>query len=211
LASAPRGDRRLISHDRFREALGAVYGERPDFSQAEKELGVNKSTLNRLWNGRRTISAENLEQLSEKLGVQPEFLVGTHLLPWAPQRSGTPALVGWKFPKHVTPTVPDIRGFFWLARMQTAIDKLGRGKTDQARYDEWAKNDFLPGVVGTTLLPPSPVRDNIGNAIERCDAEWGPTLGDLPEAERRRILGEWLRVWTLTLEAAAKAKKGRRK
>jgi len=210
LARKARTDRRSIEPAKFREAMESLYGRRPNFRLAEGQLGVPKSTLHRLWRGGTSVSAANLERLSRKFGVQVEWLHGSHPLPWPRGRSGAPALVGWKFPGQVIPTAPDIRGFFWLARMQTALDKLGRGKTDQAKYDEWAKNDFLPGVVGSTLFPPSLVKDSIESALQRCDAEWGPALSDLPEGERRKILGEWLRVWTLTMVAAAKAKMGRR-
>ena len=63
-----RVDRRVIHLEAFRANIAALYGPRPNFAWAEKELGVNKSTLNRVWLGRTsTVSAANLKRLTRTI------------------------------------------------------------------------------------------------------------------------------------------------
>src|SRR5260370_15184107 len=53
-----RQDRKPIEPAIFRQAMTDVFGPRPDFRRAARELGVPKSTLHRLWNGGRNLSAD---------------------------------------------------------------------------------------------------------------------------------------------------------
>jgi len=192
MARVARQDRRLIEPAIFRQAMTDVFGPRPDFRRAARELGVPKSTLHRLWNGGRTISTKNLERLSQRFGVHDGWLsFGLHGVPMIPVK-GHRVLWGVVFPgtprNEVRATDPDIGGLHLLAKIRETATSLKPAKSDPEGR----------------VFPPLPVGEVIDYALRRLAEERGIELGMLSRRERQKILAAWLEAWAVTLESAGR-------
>ena len=192
MARIARRDRMPIEPAIFRQAMTDVFGPRPDFRRAARELGVPKSTIHRLWNGGRTISAKNLQRLSQRFGVhdgwlsfglhgEPMILVKGRRVLWGVVFPGTPR-------NELPATNPDIAGLHLLAKIREAARSLEPAKSDpEGRF-----------------FPPLPVGEVIEYALRRLAEERGIELGKLSRRERQKILAAWIEPWVVTLDRARK-------
>jgi hypothetical protein len=203
-----RRDRRTIDPSTFRQEMAELYGPRPDFRAAAKELGVPKSTLHRLWRGGRSISAKNLGALAGRLGVPAAWLehgegktAGGEAPAYAfKSETGEVRLdVAHFFPgsEQGGHTYPGAKGRRALARVYEACKTLGRAHSDPATPWRPTAGLELP-------FPPSPVRRHIQSALRLVAFEWRRELGALPKKDREDLLSAWYHVWATTLEAATR-------
>ena len=209
-----RDDRRRVNVARFREALTANFGDPPNFRRAAKKLRVPRSTLHRLWKGRRVASAENYTLLCKGFGIDQEWLARHDWITPYPHKGGKIGLVFQGTPREGDRiTYPGLKGTYWLARIGECLDKLGPASSDtqlkrRLRAEARQRGVRRRPANAPRMFPrrrfPSAVVNLIGAAVDTVAHEWNRRLGRLPPRERSKVLDAWCYAWAVTLEAACK-------
>ena len=199
-----REDRIEVDAARVRTALTALYGERPGLRRIAPKIGVQKSTLSRLWGakGAMSISRKHHGNLCWHLGVHPDWISPKAPDPHDGWEEWPPLLSGYGFGaifpgmdlkeahehKEFEVTMPGLKGVFWIERMVAAAMKL-RAPGSRDHPQQWRVR----------------ISESITEALEVVAKQWGRELGRLPLKRRKAVLDAWCEVWAKTLEAAIDA------